>query len=89
MNRETLRQDLKAIIEDDLGDAVSAIDDGISLKDDLGLDSVDMVGAIMKVEQRYRIRLTHDELSQVVNVGQLLDLVLARIEKSTVDAAAA
>lgn len=89
MDREILRQELKAILEDDLGESFEAIEDQASLKGDLGLDSVDMVGAIMRVEQRYRIRLTHEELAQIVDVGQLLDLILTRIDAPTSERSAA
>ena len=47
----------------------------MELREGLGLDSVDVVGLVMRVERQFRIRLTMEELMEVKSVGQLLDLV--------------
>ena len=41
----------------------------------LGLDSVDVVGLVMRVERHFRIRLAMEELLEVKTVGDLLDLI--------------
>ncbi len=79
MDREDLRHELKAIFEDDTGKEIDALDDSIELKDGLGLDSLDVVSLVMRIEQRFRIRLSHEELSKVATAGQLVDLILGKL----------
>ncbi len=80
LDRESLREELKAIFEDDTGKTIETLGDDIELRDGLGLDSLDVVSLVMRIEQRYRIRLVHEELSQVSTVGQLLSLIHEKIE---------
>lgn len=79
MDRETLRRELKEIFEDDTGKHIESLDDSVELQDGLELDSLDLVSLVMRIEGRYRIRLTHDELSKVATTGQLLDLIQSKI----------
>jgi len=85
LDREALRQSLVAYLEDDLGEALPAFDDSVNLREGLGLDSVDVVGLVMQVERQLRIRLATEELTPLVTVGDLLDL----LQKKLVDAAQA
>ncbi|MDR3634821.1 MAG: acyl carrier protein [Isosphaeraceae bacterium] len=78
VDREAIRQSLRTYLEDDLGEALPAFDDGVNLREGLGLDSVDVVGLVMQVERQLRIRLATEELVQLVTVGDLLDLLLAK-----------
>lgn len=82
MDRETLRCQLKEIFEDDTGKHIESLDDSVELMDGLQLDSLDLVSLVMRIEGRYRIRLTHEELSKVATTGQLLDLILGKIATS-------
>ena len=79
MDREDLRQELKTIFEDDTDKKIDALDDSVELQEGLGLDSLDIVSLVMRIEQRFRIRLKHDELSKVATTGQLMDLILEKI----------
>ena len=78
-DRETIRQTLIELIENDLGERPGDVGDGVSLREGLGLDSVDIVGIVMQIEGRFRIRLTHPELEKVACVGDLLDLIQAKV----------
>ena len=53
--------------------------DDQDLRETLGLDSVDVVGLVMRIEREFRIRLASEELAQVKRVGDLLDLLDAKI----------
>ena len=87
MQREELRQTLKAILDGELNEAVPSIDDDVQLHLQLGLDSMDMVSLVMRVEQQLRIRMTHEELVQVETVGELLDLILTKLPEPALAAA--
>jgi acyl carrier protein len=79
MDREVLRRELQEIFEDDTGKQFESLDDSVELQDGIELDSLDIVSLVMRIEGRYRIRLTHEELSKVATTGQLLDLILSKI----------
>jgi acyl carrier protein len=78
MQREELRLTLKEILAGELNEEVPSLDDDLQLHLQLGLDSMDMVSLVMRVEQQLRIRMTHEELVQVQTVGELLDLILTK-----------
>jgi acyl carrier protein len=79
MDRESIRQSLLAYLEEDLGEAIPSLDDELNIREGLGLDSVDVVGMVMQVERQYRIRLATEELAGIVKVGEMLDLLQAKI----------
>jgi acyl carrier protein len=56
---------------DDLGEATS-------IREGLGLDSVDLMSVVTRVEEAYRVRFTHQDLEKVATVGDLVDLVAAK-----------
>ncbi len=79
MDRETLRRALMGLLEEEMGEGYDLLDDSKDLREGLGLDSVDVVGLVMRVERRFRIRLEMEELMAVKQVGQLLDLVQSKL----------
>jgi acyl carrier protein len=83
MDRESIRISLLAYLEDDLGETIPSLDDEINIREGLGLDSVDVVGLVMQVERQFRIRLATEELSEIVNVGDLLNLLQAKISSQS------
>jgi acyl carrier protein len=90
IDRESIRQTLANYLEEDLGEPVASIDDAIEIRAGLGLDSVDVVGLVMKVERQFRVRLASEELTEIVTIGNLLDLLQAKLaEHSVVEAEAA
>ncbi len=78
-DRETLRNALRELFENETGESRPELPDTLSLREELGLDSVDLVGLVMQVECRFRIRLTGDELAQLKCVGDLMDLIQAKL----------
>jgi acyl carrier protein len=83
MDRDELRAILVSLLEDEMGEPFELRDDSLNLREGLGLDSVDVVGLVMRVERQFRIRLAMEELMEVKEVGQLLDLILAKIAART------
>jgi acyl carrier protein len=79
MNRAEIVQKLVEFLESDTEVRLDNLRDDLSLREGLGLDSVDLVGIIMRIEGHYRIRLSHAELEQVATVGNLLDLIEVKI----------
>ncbi len=78
-SREALRSTLLSLLEDEMGETYPALDDDQDLRESLGLDSVDVVGLVMRIEREYRVRLATEELATVKHVGDLLDLMEAKL----------
>ncbi len=82
-SRETLRTTLLNLLEEEMGESYTLPQDDQDLRETLGLDSVDVVGLVMRIEREFRIRLTPEELAQVKCVGDLLDLLEAKLAMRT------
>ncbi|HEX3999664.1 MAG TPA: acyl carrier protein [Pirellulales bacterium] len=79
MQREEIRGVLKAIFEEETSETIDALPDDTRIVEELGLDSVDIVSLIMRVEQQFRVRISHGELADMTTFGSLLDLVQAKL----------
>jgi acyl carrier protein len=88
LNRDTIRQTLIELLEADTGEKHPNLDENANLRDGLGLDSVDVVSIVSQIERRFRIRLTHEELQQLVTVANVLDLLEAKISAAAQTAVA-
>ena len=50
-----------------------------TLKDDLGIDSLDSVEMVLELENEFDVKLDDDEIAHLVTVGDVLDLVSAKM----------
>jgi acyl carrier protein len=79
LDRAFVRKTLMELLEADTGEKHENLDDSVNLREGLGLDSVDVVSIVSQVERRFHIRLTHQELEKLVTVGDVLDLLEAKL----------
>ena len=79
MTRQELREELAGIIENDVGVRHDDLQDETSIREGLGLDSVDVVSVISQMERKFKIRIDQDELVAMTTVGQFLDVVQTKI----------
>jgi acyl carrier protein len=79
MDREQLKQKLRKLLEESTDQKYERFDDDQNIRTDLGLDSVDMVSLVLDVQGMLSVQLSIVDLEQVVTIGQLLDLLLARL----------
>jgi acyl carrier protein len=77
--RETLRATLLNLLEEEMGEPFPSLTDDQDLREGLGLDSVDVVGLVMRIEREFRVRLSQEELLTTRRVGDLLDLMEAKL----------
>jgi len=77
--RETLRSTLLSLLDEEMGQTFALPQDDQDLRETLGLDSVDLVGLVMRIEREFRVRLSPEELATVKRVGDLLDLMEAKL----------
>jgi acyl carrier protein len=78
-DRESLRAKLLALLEEEMGETYELPKDDQDLRETLGLDSVDLVGLVMRIEREFHVRLASEELGRVKQVGDLLDLMEAKL----------
>lgn len=88
MSRDELRGTLATLLEDEMGEPYDLADDR-DLREGLGLDSVDVVGLVMRVEREFRIRLSMEDLQGVRTVGEMLDVLQAKLAARPDDSQAA
>ena len=81
-DRNTIRQTLVELMEADTGETYANMDDTKNLRTDLGLDSVDVVSIVSQVERRFRIRLSQQDLEKLVTLGDVLDLLEAKLKEA-------
>jgi acyl carrier protein len=79
MDRAFIRQTLIELLEADTGEKYPDLEESANLRDGLGLDSVDVVSIVSQVERRFHIRLTHQELEKLVTIGDVLNLLQAKL----------
>ena len=79
MERMQVRETLQHILEDETDSTLGALHDEMILAEQFELDSMDYVSLIMRIEESFHIRLTNDELSRVVTIGSLVDLVANKL----------
>ena len=88
MTRDQIRQALIEILETDMGEDYGHVTDGMHLREELGLDSVDVVSIVSQIERRFRIRLTQQDLEKLVTVGDVLTLLEAKLAAAPESSAA-
>jgi acyl carrier protein len=79
MDRTALRQALLEQLQEDKGEVYEGLDDNVNLRDELGLDSIDVVTLVINIQCRFGIELKSEELETLVTVGNLLDLIQAKL----------
>ena len=88
-DRAFIRSTLIELLEADTGENHRDLDESANLRDGLGLDSVDVVSIVSQIERRFHIRLTHQELEKLVVVGDILDLLEAKLGEAPASKSAA
>jgi acyl carrier protein len=78
-DRQTIRQTLIELLEADTGEKYADLNDSANLREGLGLDSVDVVSVVSQIERRFRIRLSQQDLEKLVTVGDVLNLLQAKL----------
>ena len=89
IDRQTLRQTLIELLEADTGESYPDLEESKNLRDDLGLDSVDVVSIVSQIERRFRVRLSQQELEVLVTVSDVLNLLEKKVNAPPPEALAA
>jgi acyl carrier protein len=79
MDRASLRGTLADLLRDNVGSGYENLSDSDDLRTGLGLDSVDLVTLVIEVQARFGVEIASAALAELKTVGDLLDLLEARL----------
>jgi acyl carrier protein len=79
MERQELREALAGLLEETTGETYPEVGEDQSLTDGLGLDSVDLFSLIVEIQTRFKVKIASEELAAVATVGDLLDVLQAKL----------
>ncbi|WP_138067811.1 phosphopantetheine-binding protein [Streptococcus pseudoporcinus] len=57
------------------------LDEQTSLKDDLGVDSIELTEFIINVEDSFNLSIPDEDVEELTRIGDLIDYLLERLEK--------
>jgi acyl carrier protein len=83
MDREALKQTLKALVEETTGEPCPELTEDRDLRSGLGLDSVDMFSLIVDMQGQFQVKINSDEIEPVHSVGDLLDVLQRKLAGNT------
>ena len=66
---------LKAMVKEQLDIDVDKVTESTDIKNDLGLDSLDIVEILMTVEEEWGIIIDDDETTNIKTVGDVIALI--------------
>jgi acyl carrier protein len=79
MDRADLKKQLVAMLEDNVGKTFDEVGDDQDLRGGLGLDSIDLVTLVIELQSKFNIVIPSEELTKIQKVGDLLDVMQARL----------
>ena len=82
MDRTALRQTVMDYLMEEKGSYPEGLDDDLSLRESLGLDSIDVVNLAVTVQSQFSIEFRGNELERIVSVGDLLDLLQVKLDST-------
>jgi acyl carrier protein len=77
MNREQVFVLIQAHLADELDMDPEQISEHTRFKDDLEADSLDLYTLVQELEDTYGVRISDEQASEILTVGQAVDFVVA------------
>jgi acyl carrier protein len=78
MSRDEVRDALAEIFADVVGKS-AALEDAMSFRDDLALDSLDLMALAVEVHERFQVALEVADIAENMTVANLIDIVHQRL----------
>lgn len=88
MDRSQLAATVLELLEKETGETYPDVQESTTLREGLNLDSLDMAGLVLHVESHFGIQVETEVLDKVNTVGDLLDLLEAKVAAKPVRKAA-
>ena len=77
MTRDDVLHLIRAHLSEELEIDGARITDSTHFKHDLGADSLDLYTLVQELEDTYGVRISDEEASKIMTVGQAVDFILA------------
>ena len=79
MDRQQLRETLLDVLEQETWQRPDNLADDVKIREGLKLDSVDLLSVMLRVETQLGISLDSRDFEKVTTVGDLLDVLEAKL----------
>jgi acyl carrier protein len=80
MERQELEEKVRKVLAENLGRDVEEVTMEARLEEDLDADSLDLVEAVLALEEELGVKIPEEEMDSVKTVREAVDLVSAKIE---------
>ena len=79
-SREEIAAAVKEIFQKTLKIEPQRLDFGVNLKEDLKLDSLDMIEVVYELEERFDVQIPEERLKEITTFDQIVDGLRAALE---------
>jgi acyl carrier protein len=79
MNRTELSAVVLELLEKETGESYPGLAETTTLREGLNLDSLDMAGLVLHIENRFGIQIENELLEEIATVGDILDVLQQKI----------
>lgn len=80
MEKQEIEEKVRKVLAENLGRDVEEVTMEARLEEDLDADSLDLVEAVLALEEELGVKIPEEEMDSVKTVQQAVDLVSAKIE---------
>jgi acyl carrier protein len=88
MDREQLRTSLLDLLEQETWERPERFTDDVRIREGLKLDSVDLLGVMLRAEATLGVSLDSRDFDKIATVGDLLDTIVRKVAAKTQSKAA-
>ena len=79
MSRQEIEEKVRAFLIDDLEIDEDKISDDATLKEDMGIDSLDFVDIVVIVEKNFGFKIKPEEMTGVTTLRQFCDYIESKV----------
>ena len=79
MNRQEIEEKVRAFLIDDLEIDEEKISDDATLKEDMGIDSLDFVDIVVIVEKNFGFKIKPEDMAGVTTLRQFCDYIESKV----------
>ena len=77
---EKIKEEVAEILAEKLGVKPEEIKSESTLQQDLGADSLDAIGVIMNLEEKYSIEIPDEDAEKMTTAGSIIEYVTAKVK---------
>ncbi|HET6770268.1 MAG TPA: acyl carrier protein [Actinomycetota bacterium] len=80
MDRQEIEERVRKVLAEQLSVDIEKVTPEARFEEDLDADSLDLVEAVLGLEEELSVEIPEEEMESVKTVGQAVDLVMGKIE---------